>query len=117
MKPYLENRAGTRYEINKITRRQKIEIQKILLSSKEEDTTARIEELEKIAKLILQYNYPSLTDTEYEDILDYNEEVYGFQELYEMLGYILEDVFTQASGGKTNPYLEEKRQAKAHEQE
>ena len=87
------------------------------LLSSEEDTTAKINNLEKVVKMILQYNYPSLTDEEYEDILDYNEEVYGFQELYEMLGYILEDVFTQASGGKTNPYLEEKRQAKAQAQE
>lgn len=116
MKPYLENRVGTKYEISRITRRQKIEVQKMLLSS-EEDTTAKINNLEKVVKMILQYNYPSLTDEEYEDILDYNEEVYGFQELYEMLGYILEDVFTQASGGKTNPYLEEKRQAKAQAQE
>lgn len=113
-KPYLESRNGTIYEINSITRKQMMEVQKLVISLKDIDKLNQVEQLEDITKLVFKFNYPSLTDEEFEDILDYNAEVYGFNELYEMLGYILEDVFTQQSGAakKINPYLEEKRAKK-----
>lgn len=117
-KAYLEDRNGTKWEFDSINRKQKIQIQKILMRMSSLDETEKIEELEEIMKQIFLFNYPNLTDEEFEDILDYNAETYGFGELYEMIGYILEDVFTQASGvAKTNPYLEEKRKQKAQEEE
>lgn len=117
-KAYLEDRNGTKWEFDSINRKQKIQIQKILMRMSSLDETGKIEELEEIMKQIFLFNYPNLTDEEFEDILDYNAETYGFGELYEMIGYILEDVFTQASGvAKTNPYLEEKRKQKAQEEE
>lgn len=117
-KAYLEDRNGTKWEFDSINRKQKIQIQKILMRMSSLDETEKLEKLEEIMKQIFLFNYPNLTDEEFEDILDYNAETYGFGELYEMIGYILEDVFTQASGvAKTNPYLEEKRKQKAQEEE
>lgn len=117
-KAYLEDRNGTKWEFNSINRKQKIQIQKTLMRMSSLDETEKLEKLEEIMKQIFLFNYPNLTDEEFEDILDYNAEAYGFGELYEMIGYILEDVFMQASGvAKTNPYLEEKRKQKAQTEE
>lgn len=117
-KAYLEDRNGTKWEINTINRKQKIQIQKSMMAISTLGDTEKFEKLEEIMKQIFLFNYPNATDEEFEDILDYNAETYGFGELYEMIGYIIEDVFTQASGvAKTNPYLEEKRKQKAQTKE
>lgn len=117
-KAYLEDRNGTKWEINSINRKQKIQIQKSMMAIATLGDTEKFEKLEEIMKQIFLFNYPNATDEEFEDILDYNAEAYGFGELYEMIGYIIEDVFTQASGvAKTNPYLEEKRKQKAQTKE
>lgn len=117
-KAYLEDRNGTKWEINSINRKQKIQIQKSMMAISTLGDTEKFEKLEEIMKQIFLFNYPNATDEEFEDILDYNAETYGFGELYEMIGYIIEDVFTQASGvAKTNPYLEEKRKQKAQTKE
>ena len=113
MKPYIEDRNGTRYEFNSLSRKQKIAIQNDVKELGNTDN-----ELEKIGDLIFKligFNYPSMTRDEFEDMLDYNEEEYGFSNLYEMLGYIIEDVFTQVGSGNTgkvNPYLQAKREEK-----
>ena len=111
MIPYIENRDGVKYEFKSLTRKQKINVQK-LTSNMNKDS---IEEIDNLTYEILKYNYPELTKEQFDDILDYNEETYGFKELYEMMGYILEDVFTQVGGNTTrvNPYLQYKREQKA----
>ena len=110
MKPYIESREGAKYEFARLTRKQKINIQSKMQEMSEEKLS--IEKLEDVIYTLLKYSYPDVTREQFEDILDYNEEEYGFEETYEMLGYIIEDVFTQAGGEiskKENPYLVAKR--------
>ena len=109
MKPYIEKRDGSLIEFNSLTRKQRIELQKEI--SKVEDNKD-IEFVENLVYKLLTFNN-ELTKEEFDDILDYNAEVYGFNETYEMLGYIIEDVFTQVGGEnlkKENPYLQHKRE-------
>lgn len=109
MKPYIENKNGVKFEFNTLTRRQKIEIQKEI--SKVGDENQNVELLEGVIYKLLSFN-TNITKEEFEEILDYNVETYGFNETYEMLGYIIEDVFTQVGGEiskKENPYLQHKR--------
>ena len=103
---YILGRNEVRYELKPLTRRQKIEFAKLMKESKKED----FEKIEEFAYTLLKFNYPEVTKETFEDILDYNAETYGFEETYEMLGYIIEDVFTQVGGKKPNPYLEAKRE-------
>lgn len=112
MKPYIEDRNGIKYEFNFLNRKQKVIISKLMNNLGEEKG---VEEIENIVFTLLKFNYSNMTRETYEDILDYNEETYGFGELYEMLGYIIEDVFTLVGGEtpkKENPYLQMKREQK-----
>ena len=109
MKPYIENREGVKFEFNALTRKQRIAIQKAVSDLGE---NKEIELIEKLVYDLLSFNN-DLSLEEYDDILDYNVETYGFNETYEMLGYIIEDVFTQVGGEtvkKENPYLLHKRE-------
>ena len=58
-----------------------------------------------------------MTKETFDDILDYNVEQYGFVETYEMLGYLVEDVFMSEGGKKPNPYLEAKREQHKKQEE
>lgn len=111
---YIEDRNFIKYEFKKLTRRQKIETTKLVQKIGHD-----FEGLEEIAFKLLQYNYPELTKEKYEDILDYNVERYGFNELYEMLGYIINDVFSQVGGEakEVHPYLQKKREEKKESSE
>lgn len=112
---YILGANGKKYELNPLTRKQKIQFVKILKEIKKED----FEQIDECTFQLLRFNYPEITREEFESILDYNAETYGFEETYEMLGYIIEDVFTQVGGNKVpNPYLEAKReQQKAKEEQ
>lgn len=111
MKPYIETRNGVKYEFNSLTRKQRVIFTQKFKNIGDKD----IEVIEDLVFSLLKFNNPNITQEEYEDILDYNEELYGFAELYEMLGYIIEDVFTQVGteAKKVNPYLQAKREQKA----
>lgn len=109
MKPYIENRKGEKLEFNVLSRKQKILVSKLL--GKMQNGIEDVEEIGKVFYEVLKFNHPQISEEEYEDILDYMEEEYGFAELYEMIGYILTDVFTQVGGDKKiNPYLQMKRE-------
>lgn len=109
MKPFIEDRNLNKYEFNTLTRRQKLKLANSIKKMDKENP----EEIENVFFDLLNLEYPSITRDEYEDILDFNEEKYGFSALYELISTILGDVFTQASGVlEVHPYL----QAKAEEE-
>lgn len=115
MKPYIETRIGNKYEFSNLTRKQRILLQKEL---EKKENNQNLEFIEDLIYTLLSFNY-NLTKEEYEDVLDYNVETYGFNETYEMLTFIIEDVFTQVGGDtqkKVNPYLQSKREEKAIEE-
>lgn len=104
---YILGKEEKRYDFKPLNRKQKIEFTKLLKDSNKQD----FEKIEEYVFVLLRFNYPQMTKEEFEEILDYNAETYGFEETYEMLGYIIEDVFTQVGGNKMpNPYLEAKRE-------
>lgn len=111
MKPYIENREGVKYEFTPLTRRQRINIQSDIEKLTE---TKDIQMIENLVYKVLKFEHTELTKEQFDDMLDFNVEEYGFNETYEMLGYIIEDVFTQVGGEtskKENPYLQSKRVA------
>ena len=109
MKPFIEDRNLNKYEFDTLTRRQKLKLANSIKKMDKENP----EEIENIFFDLFNIYYPIVTRDEYEDILDFNEEKYGFNALYELISAILGDVFTQASGVlEVHPYL----QAKAEEE-
>lgn len=109
MIPYIENEYGIKYELSSVTRKQKVQIVNEIKNRKQDD----VEALEKLAFKLVQFSNPQLTEEEWEKILDYNERTYGFNELYELLGALIEDVFTLQGGEKkVHPYLQMKKAAK-----
>lgn len=106
MKPYIENEAGRRFEISILNRKQKIEIVNLIKNKAPED----LEAIEELAFKLVKFNYPELSKEEWDEMLDFNERTYGFNELYELLGAMVEDVFTLQGGEKkVHPYLEMKK--------
>ena len=111
---YILGRNERRYELKSLSRRQKIELSNLMKN----DNREGFEKIENVFYTILKFSYPELNKEEFEDILDYNDECYGFEETYEMINYLIEDVFMSVGGKKPNPYLEAKReQHKKQEQE
>lgn len=109
MKPFIEDRNLNKYEFDTLTRRQKLKLANSIKKMDKENP----EEIENIFFDLFNVFYPSTTREQYEDILDFNEEKYGFNALYELISAIIGDVFTQASGVlEVHPYL----QAKAEEE-
>lgn len=109
MKPYIENSLGEKIELNSINRKLKAKVAKELADLKY-NTDTQFEIIENTCYDIVKYNHPNMTREEYEASLDYMEQKYGFAELYEILGYVIKDVFTQVGGDKQiSPYLEMKR--------
>ena len=111
--PNILGRNGETYELKSLTRRQRIEFTKI----QKEETKEDFERIENMFYTILQFSYPEMTKETFDDILDYNVEQYGFVETYEMLGYLVEDVFMSEGGKKPNPYLEAKREQHKKQEE
>lgn len=109
MKPYLENRNGEHFEFSKLSRSKKILILDLYQEANEtEKQSEKFAKFEDICFTILRASYPELTREQFTDILDYNDEVYGFDQLYELLGDAINYVFTQKDGEKkTHPYLAE----------
>lgn len=104
MRAYIEDRNGNRYEFKSLTRKQKILFNK-KFKSVGEDT----EQIDEIFINLMKLNYPNISEEEVEDILDYNDEIYGISQTYELVSAILEEVFTQVGGEmKVHPYLQEK---------
>lgn len=111
MKPFIEDRNYNKYEFEKLTRRQKIKVARYLKSINDEN----LEEIENAFFELMKVEFNDLTREMYEDILDFNEEVYGVESLYELMGAIIEEVFTQV-GGETktvHPYLQAKEEETA----
>ncbi len=106
MKAYIEDRNGNHYEFKNLTRKQKI-----LFSKKFKSVGEDTEEIDRIFADIMKLNYPNISQEEVDDILDYNDEIYGITQTYELVSAILEEVFTQVGGDlKVHPYLQEKQQ-------
>lgn len=110
MKPYIEDRNGNIYELRRLTRREKLRLMTIA------DKADKAEEIEEKLALTDEVYYqavklaaPSLTKEEFEDILDFNEEKYGFEQLAKLEHASLEWLFTQVGGLTTavHPYLQE----------
>lgn len=115
MKPFIEDRNYNKYEFEKLTRRQKIKVARYFKWISNEN----LEEIENAFFELMKVEFNDLTREIYEDILDFNEEVYGFESLYELMGAIIEDVFTQV-GGETkpvHPYLQAIQAIQAKEEE
>lgn len=109
MELFIFGRNGERYELKILNRKQKIEIHNLMKDSQEEN----FEKIESLFYTLLKFNNPNLSKEEFEDILDYNCETYGFEETYEMVSYLIEDVFTAKGGDKIpNPYLMKKKEEK-----
>lgn len=105
MQVYIEDRNGKKYFVEKLSRKAKIKLYG--LSQKVDENENKFEKIEELFYDVLKMNNPLLTREEYEDILDYNEGLYGFTQLYELIGAFIEEVFTQVGGEniKVHPYL------------
>ena len=122
MQVYIEDRNGKKYFVERLTRREKIKLYNF--SKMKFSTEVDLAQIEELFYKVLLLQNPSLTKEEYDDILDYNESLYGFNQLYELIGAFVEEVFTQVGGENTNypvhPYLAEKKrqmEVQATEQE
>lgn len=111
MLPFLEDKYENKYEFKEVNRKMKIALSTIFNQLKEEkEIEKRFTTLENVAYEILKYSYPNLTREEYEVLLDYNENQYGFAELYELLSAGIESAFTRKDmAKKEHPYLAEKK--------
>lgn len=106
MKPYIEDRNNNRYEFKNLTRKQKI-----LFSQKMKNAENELEKIDEVFGILMGLNYPDITQEKVDDILDFNEEVYGLAQTYELVSAIIEEVFTRVGGeGKTHPYLQAKHE-------
>lgn len=110
MQVYIEDRNGKKYFVEKLSRKAKIKLYG--LSQKVDENENKFEKIEELFYDVLKMNHPLLTREEYEDILDYNEGLYGFTQLYELIGAFIEEVFTQVGGEniKVHPYLAYKQE-------
>lgn len=111
MQGFLKDRNDKVYEIKGLTRRQKIELQGLIGNIQQ----FSVKDLDKLYFDLLKLSYPNLTQEEYDDLMDYNEEQLGYAQLYEKVGYIVEDVFMQLGGDTKmtqDPYLVAKREQK-----
>lgn len=111
MQGFLKDRNDKVYEIKGLTRRQKIELQGLIGNIQQ----FSVKDLDKLYFDLLKLSYPNLTQEEYDDLMDYNEEQLGYVQLYEKVGYIVEDVFMQLGGDTKmtqDPYLVAKREQK-----
>ena len=108
MRPYIEDREGNKYEFRRLTRREKINLVKNAREIEEASDDKKIELTDELLYTILQ-TVSSVDHEKFEDILDYNEEIYGFEQVIELETAIISWVFTQAGGEtiKVHPYLEE----------
>lgn len=88
MKPYIEDRNLTQYEFEM---NRKLFVQ---LGGELKEVANDVSKLEDICFAILNNNY-HITREQYDDILDFNEEELGITGLYELLGAIVETVFTK----------------------
>lgn len=106
-------RNGETINLKPLTRKQKIKIGEYIKNNKNDINEMNFEVLDEMFYIILQFNKPEITKEQTEDILDFYSEEYGFEETYEMLSYLIEDLFTIATGEKKElPYLVEKRKEK-----
>ena len=108
MRPYIEDREGNKYEFRRLTRREKLNLVKNASEIEKASDEKKIELTDELLYTILQ-TVSSVDHEKFEDILDYNEEIYGFEQVIELETKIIEWVFTQAGGEtiKVHPYLEE----------
>ena len=108
MRPYIEDREGNKYEFRRLTRREKLNLVKNASEIEKASDVEKVKANDELLYKILQ-TVSSVDHEKFEDILDYNEEIYGFQQLTELEVAIIEWVFTQAGGEiiKVHPYLEE----------
>mgnify|MGYP000000772187 FL=1 len=108
MRPYIEDREGNKYEFRRLTRREKLNLVKNAREIEEASDDKKIELTDELLYTILQ-TVSSVDHEKFEDILDYNEEIYGFEQVIELETAIISWVFTQAGGEtiKVHPYLEE----------
>lgn len=112
MSIYIEDREGNVYSPSKLTHRQKLQFQKNFLSAtKEEDNAGKIEKVEETAYEILHYAYPDMTKEKYYDMLDYNDEIIGYENVIIVLSEIVSQAF-QSTGTNPNkyPFLQELRE-------
>lgn len=108
MKPFIEDRNLNKYEFAILNRKQRVRFaQKFSKLDK-----ADLETVEDVFYELFLLNHPNLTKEDYEDILDFNDERYGFEALYELMGTILSDVFTRVGGNtlQVHPYLQMKQE-------
>lgn len=108
MRPYIEDREGNKYEFRRLTRREKLNLVKNASEIEKASDEKKIELTDELLYTILQ-TVSSVDHEKFEDMLDYNEEIYGFEQVIELETKIIEWVFTQAGGEtiKVHPYLEE----------
>lgn len=108
MRPYIEDREGNKYEFRRLTRREKLNLAENASEMEKASDVEKVKANDELLYKILQ-TVSSVDHEKFEDILDYNEEIYGFQQLTELEVVIIEWVFTQAGGEiiKVHPYLEE----------
>ena len=111
MKPYLEDRNGNHLEFGRLPRSKKIELFDGMKDLQDTDNTSeRFVIIDELCYKILKAAHPELTKEEFDNILDYNEELYGFNALYELLGDGVNYVFTQEGATlRVHPYLQEKK--------
>lgn len=118
MRPYIEDREGNKYEFRRLTRREKLNLVKNAREIEEASDDKKIELTDELLYTILQ-TVSSVDHEKFEDILDYNEEIYGFEQVIELETAIISWVFTQAGGEtiKVHPYLEEMKKEELEKKE
>lgn len=83
MRPYIEDREGNKYEFRRLTRREKINLVKNAREIEKASDDKKIELTDELLYTILQ-TVSSVDHEKFEDILDYNEEIYGFEQVIEL---------------------------------
>lgn len=111
MSIYIEDKEGNVYKPSKLTHKKKLEFQKEFLNEVDGENGAdKIAKVEKIAYEILHCSYPEMTEEKYEEIIEYNDENIGYENVILILSEFVEQAF-QSTGTNPNkyPFLEELR--------
>lgn len=107
MRAFIEDRNGIKYEFKRLSRKQKISLSKKLQQAEND-----FEKIDEMFTELFIMNYADKTPEFVSDVLDYNEEIYGLEQTYELVSLIIQEVFTQVgTETRQHPYLQMKKEA------
>ena len=106
---YIEDRKGVIYHFNKLSMQETIKQQTKLGKIKDEELDVQLSNTIEVFKDVFIKSNPSYDVSLFEeDIIEYNYELIGLENLIKLINVVLEKVF-QSKGTNTNnyPFLQE----------